>query len=290
MGPTLRSAIRGTHAHPPVLSRCASIHYPRSPVSSHPRRRRRRCHRSGIVHRGSRSSLRCRGVGVDPRPCVLSWLVAEEQVPNLVVVVMATVTAKKRGSKKPFQITPACQHRPRPRPHPHLRSLRHRRDLLRPSPRPHLRPYPRLRPPAQLRARAQSRAACALRRSYSSLIPPMTQTIRRTSASESGGTRVRARINRAVMMVAPEVRLIANSGEECRLVLVVPQLLSQGLPWTKRRTAAAPVNSAEDAKVALAPRREQRGALWQRQSLHGHAPAPCCWVSKTVWGQVEGRE
>jgi len=226
-GPALRSAIHGTHAHPPVLSRCASIHYPRSPVNPHPRRRRRRCHRGGIVHLGSRSSLRCRVVGVDPRPCVPSWLIAEEQVPNLVVV-KATVTAKKRGSKKPFQITPACRHRPRP--HPHLRPLRHRRDLLCPSPSPHPHPYPRLRSPAQLRARAQSRAGCALQRSYSSPIPPMTQTIRRTSASESGGTRVRARINRAVVMVAPEVRLIASSGEEYRQVLVVPQLLSQELP------------------------------------------------------------
>ena len=53
------------------------------------------------------------------------------------------------------------------------------------------------------------------------------------------------------MMVVLEVRLIANSGEEGGQVLVVPQLISQG-------TAAAPVNSAEDAKVASVMRQEQR--------------------------------
>ena len=229
--PHFRSVIRGTHARPPVLSRCASIHHPRSPVpvNPHPCQRGRQRRWGGIDRRGSRSSLRCRGVGVAPRPCVLSWLIAEEQVPNLGVV-MVKAKAKKRGSEKPFQITPACQRRPRPHLPLRLRPLRHRRDLLRPRPRQHPCPYPHQRPPAQLRARAPSRAACALQRSYWSPIPPMTQTIRRTSASESGGTRVRARTNRAVMMVAPEVRPIANSGEEYRLALVAPQLAPQGLP------------------------------------------------------------
>ena len=32
-GPALRSVIRGTHARPPVPSRCASTHHPRSPVN-----------------------------------------------------------------------------------------------------------------------------------------------------------------------------------------------------------------------------------------------------------------
>ena len=70
---------------------------------------------------------------------------------------------------------------------------------------------------------------------------------------------------------------------------VAPQLISQGLLWTKRRTAAAPVRYAEDAKVALVPRREQRGASWERKSLHEHWPVACCWVTKTVLGQVEGQ-
>ena len=143
----------------------------------------------------------------------------------------AKVKGKKRGSEKPFQITPACQHRPRPRPHLHLhlhlhlRPLRHCHDLLCPRPRPYLH----LRPAAQLRARAPSRAACASQRSHSLPMPPMSQTIRRTSASESGGTHVRARINQEVAMVSPEVRRIANSGEEYRLALVAPQLPRQGL-------------------------------------------------------------
>ena len=76
-------------------------------------------------------------------------------------------------------------------------------------------------------------------------------------------------------MVVLEVRLIENLGEGYQPVLVAPQQ-SQGLRSTKRPTVVAPASSAADVKALLAPRREQRGALWQRRSPP--APAPCWWV------------
>lgn len=109
---------------------------------------------------------------------------------------------------------------------------------------------------------------------------------RRTSALASGGTRARARINRGVVTVVPGVRLIANSGEECRPASVA-SALSQGPRWTKKPTAGAPASSAADVKVALARRREQRGAWWQRRSLHAHAPY--CSVWRRIWRLAEGR-
>jgi len=100
-----------------------------------------------------------------------------------------------------------------------------------------------------------SRAACALRRSYSSQIPQRTRMTHQTNVSESGGTRIRARINPMVTMVTPGVMPISNLGEGYQRVLVTVPPREQR--WTKTQTAVVPWSSAADAKAASAPIRER---------------------------------